>query len=207
MNIEVANYTGSGRGLLRRCIVIMLGVLTLCALVFITVPFISFGKPLSIVVADAAHANGIDEHEYSIEFSSKLKDKHGSTAYGTYTYVLRDGQIHHIISVRKTFSRPIMIGTIFHEFAHAAQTKYELALDGLTVEQHAEVLSFSVMRASGYKWDSVHLLPTHMFAKSKEYNVSSQLWSIALTGTGAMSVNVEAQGTPAINALFTEGYQ
>lgn len=188
MNMDVVKYKNSRKKFFRRSIAITLGVLTILALISITVPFISFGKSMNQVVADAAKAYGIEEHEYTIDFSNNLKNKQGSKAYGTYIFTFRGDQVHHLIDIRKTFLRPIMVASIFHEFAHAAQTKYSLDLDELSIEQHAEVLSFSVMRETGYKWDSLHLLPTHMFAKTKEYNVSSQLWNIALTGAGVMSV-------------------
>jgi len=165
-------------------------IITVCILgiCLITVPFIGFGKSLDYVVTDAAAAFGIEETEYSIEFSDNLTDKHGNSVYGLHTFERRDGEIFHIIKIRNTISRPAMVATIFHEFAHAAQIKYRLDFDGLTIEQHAEVLSFSVMRENGYIWDSLHLLPTHMFAKPTDYRAPGQLWNIALTGTGAMSV-------------------
>jgi len=155
---------------------------------FILVPFIGFGGSLNHVAVDAANSFGIQESEYSIEFTDHLTDKHNNNLYGLYTYERRNGQIFHIIKIRNTVSRPVMVATIFHEFAHAAQIKYRLDIGDLNIEQHAEVLSFSVMRESGYKWDSMHLLPTHMFAKPKDYRASGQLWNIALTGNGAMSI-------------------
>jgi len=165
--------------------IIALIVIAICA---ITVPFIGFGKSNDLVVVDAAAAYGIEQDEYSIQFVNSLKDKQGNSAYGLYTYERKDGQVFHKIQIRNTISRPMMVATIFHEFAHAAQVKYKLDIGELTVEQHAEVLSFSVMRQSGYTWESIHLLPSHLIAKPKEYRATSQLWNIAFTGNGAMSV-------------------
>jgi hypothetical protein len=165
-------------------------IITLCILgiSLITVPFIGFGSSLDYVVADAANAFGIEESEYSVEFIDNLTDRHNNKVYGLHTFERRDGEIFHIIKIRNTFSRPAMVATIFHEFAHAAQVKYRLDFGDLTIEQHAEVLSFSVMRDAGYIWDSLHLLPTHMFAKPTEYRAVNQLWSIAFTGSRAVSV-------------------
>jgi len=165
--------------------IISLIVLLICG---ITVPFIGFGKGFDNVAANAASAYGIEQKEYNIEFVNTLKDKQGNNVYGLYTYERKNGQLFHTIQIRNTISRPMMVATIFHEFAHAAQTKYKLDIGELTVEQHAEILSFSVMRQSGYTWESIHLLPSHLIAKPKEYRATSQLWNIAFTGNGAMSV-------------------
>jgi len=171
-----------------KAVCIALLVFAFVALCCITVPFVGFGNSFDPVVVDAANAFGIEDHEYEVEFVDNLKDRHGKKVYGLYTYERRNGELFHIIQIRNTISRPAMVATIFHEFAHAAQIKYGLDFGDLNVEQHAEVLGFSVMRASGYRWDSIHLLPTHMFAKPTEYRVPDQLWNIALTGNGAMSV-------------------
>jgi len=168
------------------CITII--IIATIAICLITVPFLSFGKSLDYVVADAATAFGITEDEYSVEFTNNLTDAHGNSVYGLYTFERREGKIFHIIQIRNTFSRPIMVATIFHEFAHAAQTKYNLDFGDLTIEQHAEILSFSVMRDAGYVWDSLHLLPVHLFAKPQEYRAASQIWNISFTGNGAMSI-------------------
>jgi len=174
---------------MKRTILLILFAITFLAACVMTLPFISFGKSLKSVAVDAAQAYGIEDCEYTIEFVKSFEDDDiGENVYGYHYYEEIDGQMHHTIKIRKASSRPIVIGTIFHEFAHVAQVKYDLDFGNLTNEQHAEILSFSVMRANGYKWDSVHLLPIHMFAKPSEYRVSNQLWHIALTGSGAMSV-------------------
>jgi hypothetical protein len=152
--------------------------------VFIVAPFISFGKSYEAVILDAASVYGFSPDEYRIEFKDELTDNEGNDVCGLYYGTENvDGTDVHIIEIKNHFLRTVIVETIFHEFAHAAQAKYDLDNQGYSMEQHAEILCFSTMWNNGYGWDALHLLPSHtFFAKTKEYNAADELWQIALTG-------------------------
>lgn len=150
------------------------------------VPFISFGKDYDAVCADAARMYGIKPEEYEVHFSNgKVLNASGVGVAGTFNVAL-DDDAHgiYVIQVEKAaMSRPMTIATIFHEFAHAAQHKYNLSYDGITVEQDAELLAFNTMWRSGYWWNAVHMLWMHTFHfKPGNYLVPGKLWYTALTG-------------------------
>ena len=150
------------------------------------VPFFSFGKSYDQVCLDAARMYGINEGDYEIHFSfGKVLNASGESVNGTFNVSL-DGEAHgvYVIQVQKSeFSRSMTVATIFHEFAHAAQHKYNLDLYGNTVEQDAELLAFNTMWRSGYWWDAVHMLWMHSFHfKPSNYLAAKKLWYTALTG-------------------------
>ena len=162
----------------------------LCLLVIITfgAPFIGFGKNLNAVCADAARMFGIDENEYRVEFVKKVVNASGEAVNGTFNISFEDSETgEYIIRIQKSpISRTFTVGVIFHEFAHAAQHKYKLKLDGYTREQHAEMLAFNMMWRSGYWWNGVHMLMLHTLnAKPVDYRVSKQLWNIAASGNNS----------------------
>lgn len=141
------------------------------------VPFIGFGGSYDKVCADAAAAYGLDANDYDIRFQKKIKNSYGEPVQGLYR-VEKDKEI---IIIQNMWSRPMMVATIFHEFAHAAQHAHKLDFGGHSCEQHAEILSFSKMWQSDYKWNGVHLLYLHLVGKSGEYRATSTLWHIAFT--------------------------
>jgi hypothetical protein len=145
-------------------------------LLVVLVPFISFGKSLDLVAADAAKLYGFSEEQYSISFSDDIRDRHGNRVLGMYRGRV-DGV--HIIEVRNHWLRAIAVGTIFHEFAHAAQVEYNLDLGDMTIEQHAEALGFQTMWHGGYRWDSLHLLTLHTFGgKGEYYRATGEVWGV-----------------------------
>jgi len=153
-------------------------VLILVATVAFTVPFIGFGKSYEKVSADAAALYGLDINNYQVSFQKTVRNSKGETVQGLIQY----NDEKPVIQVQKCWSRPMVIATIFHEFAHAAQYAYSLDTGKLTREQHAEVLSFSVMWSSKYWWNSLHLLPVHMVGKPAEYRATNVLFNIMFTG-------------------------
>jgi hypothetical protein len=157
----------------------------LCALLLV-VPFVSFGKSYELVVADAAAFFGVSEDEYVVTFSDKVITSRGESVYGLVTMsTLESGDTMHNIQIKKSFSRPIVVASIFHEFAHVAQHKYDMDFGDHSQEQHAEALSFQVMWKNGYWWDALHLLPSHLLhAKSTDYR-TLDVWRIAF---GSVSI-------------------
>ena len=160
----------------------------------LTSPFLSFGKSLDEVVIDAAHFFGIEEHEYEIEFiSGRVLNAAGEEVSGTINeYECEEGSIVYKIRIQRSILRPLTIATIFHEFAHAAQLKYEL-LDKYDMfgeynrEQHAELYAFNVMWQSGYWWNAVHMLILHTFGgKPSQYRAPATMWNTVLTGANAV---------------------
>ena len=154
----------------------------------LVVPMISFGKSLDAVAADAARMYGIEA--YTIEFKDKLTNSNGSRVNGLYLgFVMVEGQPVHQIRVQNSIFRPTVVATIFHEFAHAAQTQFNLDLGEYNKEQHAEILSFGVMWANGYWWDALHLLTLHTVGgKPADYRAAGELWNIATTATAQTTV-------------------
>ena len=160
--------------------------LTVCALVLIAVvafavPFIGFGKSYEKVSADAAALYGLDINNYDVSFHKTVRNNKDQEVQGLITY----GEKKSVIRIQKSWSRPMVIATIFHEFAHAAQYAYALDTGKFTREQHAEVLSFSVMWSSKYWWNCLHLLPVHMIGKPAEYRATGTLFSVVFTGVKA----------------------
>jgi len=168
----------------------------IAVIVFLGMPFIGFGKSLEAVAADAARYFGIGEDEYEIRFLKKVVNAQtGEEVNGTHKWDFiktEDGvKPIHSIEVQKSFSRPFSIATIFHEFAHAAQDKYDMrdSYGDFTREQHAELLAFRMLWRSGYWWNGTHMILMHTFrAKPKEYLVAGHLWNNALTGASPVSM-------------------
>jgi len=151
----------------------------LCALAAFVVPFMGVGGGYHKVCADAAAMYGLDVNDYEIKFQKTVTTSTGEKVQGIYK--IEDNK--QTIIVQKSWSRPMMVATIFHEFAHAAQYAHELDMGDLSREQHAEVLSFYQMWSSKkYKWDSFHLLPVHLIAKSENYRATGQIWHIMTSG-------------------------
>jgi hypothetical protein len=156
--------------------------LTLCT-------FVGTRTPFDVVVADAARLFGLEEDEFEIVFVDDLRTRDGMQVHGMHTSV-RVGEDKHIhrIQIRNHPIRVIMTATIFHEFAHAAQIKYDMDFGDYNVEQHAEILSFQTMWNGGYRWDALHLLPLHALGgKNEFYNVRSELFQVVRTGNFVFS--------------------
>ena len=149
------------------------------------VPFVSFGKNYDAVCADAAAYFGIDADEYEVHLEKgRVLNAAGEEVNGTFNVEL-DGQANgvYIIRAQKSFSRPWTIATIFHEFAHAAQHKYNLDLGTRTREQHAELLAFNTLWRSGYWWNATHMLFIHtLHLKPSDYLAPAALWTAVFTG-------------------------
>ena len=147
-------------------------------LIVLFIPFIGFGgKSYTAVCADAARMYGLDISDYKITFQSTVKDVHGESVEGLF-------QIQNTkqsIIIDENWSRPMVIATIFHEFAHAAQYRYKLDMGKYTIEQHAEILSFYMMWNSSYHWDAVHMITEHLLGKPPEYRATGDLLKIFFT--------------------------
>ena len=168
--------------------------LLIAVVVVMGMPFIGFGKNLDAVCKDAARYFGIDEDEYEVRFVKRVVSATtGENVNGTFNIDFEKGV--YSIRVQKSFSRPFTIGVIFHEFAHAAQHKFNMEDRGdfgkYTREQHAELLAFKMLWSTGYWWNGLHMLFMHSFrAKPKEYLAAGPIWSNALTGASAVSLNI-----------------
>ena len=157
----------------------LLGIF-MAALVGFIIPFIGFGGPsFKAVAADAAAAYNLDINDYEINFQRQVTNSQGQHVQGLYR--VADGK--EIIFIQTSWSRPMVIATIFHEFAHAAQKKYNPDTAGLTIEQHAEVWSFSKLWHSAYRYDAIHLLSMHIMGKGAEYRAAGAIWGIAFSGS------------------------
>lgn len=170
----------------------VLSVALILTVAFLIVPFIDFDKtPYSNVIADAARVYGLNETDYIVEFKDDLRDRNGNQVYGLYLgYGYNGSNRVHKIQIRNVKVRPMMVATIFHEFAHAAQFHYSLDREGYTIEQHAEILSFTMMWENDYRWDALHLMPTHLLGKSQEYRAIPEIFSVAFGGTKAVSFSL-----------------
>jgi len=166
-------------------------VLLFCVLIS---PFVSWGwgKEYDTVISDAANYFGIDLIEDNIQVI--FVDKPILSAAGEANGLmvpLRDDRAAltgYKISVQKSLSRPWVIATIYHEFAHIAQHKYDIRDERYGTEQHAEVLAFDALWHSKYWWNGVHMLAMHSFHfKPKEYIAAGALWNTATTGQHATS--------------------
>jgi len=153
------------------------------SLLLFTVPLITFRHtPYEKVCAAAAESYGISPAEYQVQFVKDLKDEIGESVQGLYLGCnLIDGVKVFKIQISDQPLRVLMTEAIFHEFAHAAQDKYDLSFGKYTREQHAEILSFSVMQKNGYWWESLYLLTAHtFFEKPASYRAPGELWQITL---------------------------
>ena len=159
-------------------------------LLFLAVPFISFGKETyNEICADAAQLFGLNEDEYRVEFLKNVVNASGRPVDSLFNYDDYNVKTIYTIQVKKTISRALTIGNIFHEFAHAAQHKYNMDFGGYTREQHAEMLAFNTLWKSTYQWNAVHMLTLHSFrAKPSDYLVTKEVWDIALTSKVYASV-------------------
>ena len=163
---------------------IVTGTVIVFMLLLVFVPLVTFNNTsYEKIAADAANAYGLRSAEYQIEFLSEVKDGQGKSVQGNYFGYDHASGIHRI-QVKKQSMRVFTIATIFHEFAHAAQEKYDLKLGKYNREQHAEILCFSTIMSTPYWWEGIHLLSLHtFFAKPTSYRVPQELWQTALTGT------------------------
>jgi len=153
-----------------------------CTALLIVVPLISFGTDYDKVVLDAARAFGIEADEYRIEFKNNIVSAGGETVQGRNIGYEKDGKKTHIIEIKKQSLRVFTVKTIFHEFAHAAQYKYNLDFGNYNREQHAEMLAYKTMQKSGYWWDSLHMVAFHILGASPaEYRVPSELLKITFS--------------------------
>jgi hypothetical protein len=155
------------------------------AILALFVPFVSFGGPTNEeVVAAAIEIYDLDADKYEISFQDKITNKQGEHVQGLYR-VSAENDKEKII-IKNSISRPMMIATIFHEFAHAAQRAHNLNMGKLNIEQHAEALSFQKMWNSGYRYYSLHLITLHVLGgKPEEYRAPAQLLQISC-GTNLM---------------------
>jgi hypothetical protein len=152
-------------------------------------PFVSWGwgHGYDRVIADAAEHFGIDLATDNIRVI--FTDKPILSAAGEANGLMaperddRANLIGYTITVQKSFSRPWVIATIFHEFAHVAQHKYALDPRDYSREQHAEILAFSALWHSPYWWNATHMLIMHScHFKPKNYIAAGALWNTAATG-------------------------
>ena len=178
----------------------MVKTLIVCIVIlaaFLVAPFFSWGASYDTIVADAALLFGIDEDEYELTFyTGTLLNAADEEVSGTFSTIARnvDGETKtiFIIRVRKYTFRPLTISTIFHEFAHAAQYKYDLLDDSdkhgeFSREQHAELLAFDTLWRSDHWWNSVHMLYMHMFwGKPADYRAPGVILNTMVTGARAV---------------------
>ena len=159
-------------------------------------PLFSWGKSYDDVIATAAQMFGIEEHEFEINLTrGRVVNAAGENVSGTFRLCVRVTEYNrvygvYVINVRQTFSRPMTIQTIFHEFAHAAQHKFRLCFGGLHREQHAELLAFNKMWHGGFWWDALHMLGVHgLRLKPSDYLVPRQIMRTMLTGEITTPIN------------------
>ena len=177
----------------------------LALVVFMTVvflaPFINFGgahkNNFEQVVRDAAAHFGIEEHEYEIQFLSGRFLSAGTNAVQGNIRMDFSEELtrKYVITIHTSLSRPMVISTIFHEFAHAAQDKfrYSMYFGNYNKEQHAEILAFHAMWNSRYWWDALHMLTMHTFPmKPSEYRIPRTLWKIFATGENVLNFHSQA---------------
>jgi len=155
------------------------------------IPFFGFGKSLEAVAADAARLFGISPDEYTLTIErGRVVTAAGESVNGMiWSTMDARGNFHFDITIRRSISRPFTIATIFHEFAHAAQSKFNLCYGEFTSEQHAELLAFHMMMRSNYWWNGLHMLMTHSFrTKPSDYLVAGTLWNMAFTGNSPVYI-------------------
>jgi len=165
-------------------------------------PFMNFGKCLDQAVNDAARMFGIAGHEFNVTFySGRLLNARGQSVSGTITFEreidTENERINTVfnIRIRRYLSTPMTIATIFHEFAHAAQYRFNLVCRetgycprGYNREQHAELMAFQKMwRSDTYWWNALHMLTMHTFwGKPTEYRAPGSMWRAFFTGANAV---------------------
>jgi len=157
-------------------ILILLGTFSAAVIV----PFFSWDNTCyNQVAADAAEMFDLDINEFNIVFSRNVVSASGQPVQGVFRTSKTEEK--KTIEINTSWSRPMVISTIFHEFAHAAQYKHELCGGDLNHEQHAEALAFDAMWNSKYWWNAVHMLTLHMAAgKPADYRTPASLWNIAI---------------------------
>jgi hypothetical protein len=164
-----------------KCILIISTIIV----IIVGAPFFSFGKKsYESICADAAKYYGIDEGEYIIHITKGKISFAAELISGTYNleYDENDRRVY-VINIEKSVSRPMTIETIFHEFAHAAQNKYNMDYGNYNREQHAELMAFNAMWRSNYWYNALHMLEMHSFhLKPKEYLCAAPLWKSIATG-------------------------
>ena len=146
------------------------GILAIGLVAFI-VPFIGFGGGYAKVCSDAAFLYDLDINDYKVKYQKTVRNRDGEKVQGLFRVEKDEATIF----IQTGWSRPMVIATIFHEFAHAAQYKHQLDTGKFNIEQHAEILSFYKMWHSGYRWNAIHLLPMHMIGKSAEYRATGEI--------------------------------
>ena len=119
------------------CAVLLL--LLVEVVVFLILPLVSFNAlSYDEICAKAASVYGIGSDEYVVEFKNVIETQQGNKYSGLYSgYKTVKGVRVHDIQIKNSFFKSTVIATIFHEFAHAAQTKYDLDFGDHTKEQHA----------------------------------------------------------------------
>jgi len=170
-------------------------VLFILGTIFVISPFISFGACNYTVASDAARMFGIEEHEFRITFySGTLLNTRGEAVSGTFQKQSTSTGPMFNIRVRNYLSRPMTIATIFHEFAHAAQYKYNMLCENRLYnntynhEQHAELLAFDKLWRSHYRWNALHMPIMHTFGgKPGFYRAPTSMWRSIFTGAPAVS--------------------
>jgi len=176
-------YDNMLRRTVRNIIKILMFVLIVSSVVIIA-PFFTYSKKsYESICKDAAAYYGIEEGEYILHISKGKIAFAAEMVQGTMTTEEEEERKVYVINIETTPSRPMTIETIFHEFAHAAQTKYALDLKGYNREQHAELLAFSAMWRTKYWYNAVHMFTMHTAKlKPAEYLCGKQIWNTALTG-------------------------
>jgi hypothetical protein len=176
----------------------LLAITILMTAVFLA-PFISIGNEsknnYDKVVRDAAAHFGIENYRMNF-LKGNFLNAGNNVVQGSIMQEFDDnlGRTH-VITVHTNLSRPMVIATIFHEFAHAAQIEfaYTMNFGDFHIEQHAEVLAFHAMWTSKYWWHAVHMLSMHSFAmKPNDYRAPKTLWSIAMTGNNPTGFRSQA---------------
>jgi hypothetical protein len=156
------------------------GIALIVAFVCIT-PFINLkAVNYESICKDAAKIYSIEEDEYVLTFKKGKISFAKELVSGTLD--IDEEEMYEIV-IETNYSRPMTIATIFHEFAHAAQDKYNLDLRGYNIEQHAEILAFQTMWRSKYWYNALHVLEMHSFKlMPRDYLCPTPIWKAAISG-------------------------
>jgi len=163
---------------------IILGIIVSAVIIFVLcagVPFVYFGKiDYYAVFADACAMYDLDPNDYELELEADVVNAEGQDVQGYYrTNYSRETES---IVIKTSWSKPMVVATIFHELAHAKQRRYHLDLGDMSLEQHAEMLAFKTMWHTKYKYHALHMLTLHtLHLKNADYLAGGTLWNIALT--------------------------
>jgi hypothetical protein len=82
----------------------------------------------------------------------------------------------------------LIIGTLFHEFAHALQEEKGLPY----CERQAEAIAFSAMWRNGFWWEAIPMIAAHTIQISmpEEYRNPRAIWAIVFGSTAYISCNI-----------------